>query len=241
MATIPPKPQETAQILAGLAQAAYLRNLPPEVLDSLAPHCALVSLQTGQALFAHGKPASVFFAIVGGECVLHSPGGVLLRPILPGELAGAVGLVLKGAVYPARATAITPSLAIGVPVRALQDTAAGNSIASLVEAMAGYLIQAHRATADQDDLEIEIKVSRVLLYAAATQGKGIGSQDELEVRIPQAEIARMAGTNLFTVSRLLKRWVAQHHILIGRSRILIRDPRGLLTLAEGLGGVRRHR
>ena len=240
MTTPPPQPQTVAQIQAGLAQAAYLRTLPTDALEKLAPQCELVSLQPGQVLFTYGQPAGVFFALVDGECVLHSPDGVLLRPIFPGELAGAVGLVLKGAVYPASATAITPSLAIVVPVSAMPSASAGTSSASLVGAMAGYLIQAHRATAQSNDVEVEIKLSRVLLYAAATQGKGVGSQDELEVRISQAEIARMAGTNLFTVSRLLKRWTAQHHIRVGRSRIIILKPRSLLTLAEGLGGVRRH-
>jgi CRP-like cAMP-binding protein len=68
-------------------------------------------------------------------------------------------------------------------------------------------------------------------------GKQIGERDgdgsvRLE-RITQQEIAEIAGTTLYTVSRTLAEWEAQGLVETGRQRLRVRDAASLQGIADG--------
>lgn len=53
-------------------------------------------------------------------------------------------------------------------------------------------------------------------------------------RITQQEVAEIAGTTLFTVSRTLKEWEEQGIVEVGRQRYRIRDLGRLGRVGEGI-------
>jgi CRP/FNR family transcriptional regulator, nitrogen oxide reductase regulator len=44
----------------------------------------------------------------------------------------------------------------------------------------------------------------------------------------------MTGTTLYTVSRILTRWEAEGLVELGRQRMVIRKPHGLMSVADDL-------
>ena len=56
----------------------------------------------------------------------------------------------------------------------------------------------------------------------------------IDFPISKQDIAEMTGTTLHTVSRILTAWAAAGLVEGGRQKLLVRDPHGLVMLADGL-------
>jgi CRP-like cAMP-binding protein len=52
--------------------------------------------------------------------------------------------------------------------------------------------------------------------------------------ITRQDIAEMTGTTLYTVSRTLKEWERAGLLHVGRERVVICEPHGLVRLADDL-------
>lgn len=52
--------------------------------------------------------------------------------------------------------------------------------------------------------------------------------------LSREELAELCGTRLHTVSRLLNRWQRAGWVRLGRRRVVLRKPHGLVALAEEL-------
>lgn len=68
-------------------------------------------------------------------------------------------------------------------------------------------------------------------------GQQIGTSEPqgciLIERISQQDLAEIAGTSVYTVSRTLAEWQEQGIVEAGRQRLRIRNPQGLAGIAEG--------
>lgn len=68
----------------------------------------------------------------------------------------------------------------------------------------------------------------------AQPGQGLAGALVSIERITQQEVAEIAGTTLFTVSRTLKEWEEQGIVEVGRQRYRIRDLGRLGRAGEGM-------
>jgi len=59
-------------------------------------------------------------------------------------------------------------------------------------------------------------------------------EDGIELSFTRQDLAEMSGTTLYTVSRVLSGWERQGLVEAGRERVLIRNPHGLVSIAEEL-------
>jgi len=56
----------------------------------------------------------------------------------------------------------------------------------------------------------------------------------IDLPITRQDIAEMSGTTLFTVSRTLNEWERGGLLEIGRERVVIRNPHGLVSISDDL-------
>ena len=56
----------------------------------------------------------------------------------------------------------------------------------------------------------------------------------LDLALSRQDLGEMTGTTLYTVSRILSGWEQDGLIATGRERITIREPHGLVIIAEDL-------
>jgi CRP-like cAMP-binding protein len=56
----------------------------------------------------------------------------------------------------------------------------------------------------------------------------------IELTFTRQDLAEMSGTTLYTVSRILSDWERQGLVETGRERVLIRNPHGVVSIAEEL-------
>jgi CRP-like cAMP-binding protein len=82
--------------------------------------------------------------------------------------------------------------------------------------------------------KVERRVARAILRLVQHAGKKVDTGVLIDLPLSREDIAQMTGTTLFTVSRIVSRWEAAGLIEAGRQRMVIRNPHGLLAVADDI-------
>ncbi|MEA3335470.1 MAG: Crp/Fnr family transcriptional regulator [Chloroflexota bacterium] len=80
---------------------------------------------------------------------------------------------------------------------------------------------------------VEQRVAHTLLDISRFVGKEIENGAMIDLALSHQDLAEMAGTNIYSVSRVLRKWEHDDIVSIGRQRILLRNPDHLRLLVEG--------
>lgn len=83
---------------------------------------------------------------------------------------------------------------------------------------------------------VERRIAILLAQTAEEVGRHV--QDGVELDLPDEQVSQIAGTNLFSVSRLLQRWERSGLVNKTRGRILIREGVSLEKLIQSAGKSR---
>jgi CRP-like cAMP-binding protein len=78
------------------------------------------------------------------------------------------------------------------------------------------------------------RVAHALLRLVRKAGRRTDRGVEIDMPLTREDIARLSGTTLFTVSRLMADWEEAGIVESGRERVTIRSPHGLVAIAEDL-------
>ena len=82
---------------------------------------------------------------------------------------------------------------------------------------------------------VERRIALTVLRLAAQIGeRAAGNETMVELLLARQDLAEASGTTIFTVSRVLADWERRGLVETGRERVLIRNPHGLVQVAEGL-------
>lgn len=190
--------------------------------------------------FREGDPADSFFVLHSGSVKLTqlTPEGhqVVLRLIGPGDAFGGVA-AFGGATYPITAEPVTDASAWEWP---------GDVMARLMERHPKLALNALRFVAARlHELQVqyrqlatekvERRVARALLRLVQQAGRRVESGVLIDLPLSRDDIAQMTGTTLYTVSRIISRLEGEGILEAGRQRTVIRNPHGLLKVADDLG------
>lgn len=225
---------------AALAAVPLFRGLTDEGLAAAAAGARLVRVAAGRNFFREGEAASQFYVLRKGRVKFTqiSPEGheVILRVIGPGEPFGGVAVFTEKATYPVTARAVEPCEAHawdGALVIALMRRfpVVAMNAAKMISDRLHELQRRHRELMTE---RVERRIARALLRLANDAGRRVEGGVEIDFPLSRQELAQMTGTTLFTVSRTLAGWEAAGLVATTRRRILIRQPHGLVRIAEDL-------
>lgn len=198
------------------------------------------SIEEGAFFFMQGDSAEYLYIMITGRAKLCqiAPDGqqVNLRTLNPKQLFGAVGAVDPLATYPACAQALEDSSAIAIRSAEFRKLLEEHPHLSfgLMKLMTGYISEMQNRYREMATEKVEQRIARVLLRLAGQSGKRVDEGVLIELSFSRQDLAEMAGTTLFTVSRVLSAWEKQKLIATGRERVMLTNPHGLIKLAEGL-------
>jgi CRP-like cAMP-binding protein len=102
----------------------------------------------------------------------------------------------------------------------------------LMRLMTGYIQEMQERYRELATEKVERRIARSLLRLAAQMGTKMDRG--IELTFTRQDLAEMSGTTLYTVSRVLSEWERQGLVETGRERVLIRDPHGVVRIAEEL-------
>jgi CRP-like cAMP-binding protein len=160
---------------------------------------------------------------------------VVVRIVGPGEMFGGVAL-LGEAVYPATAQTLEACEAL---------VWSSAEFARLVESYPALAVNAlhvlaRRLQEVQDRFRelaterVERRIARAVLRLARQAGRRDDEGIRIDMALTRQDLAQLTGTTLYTVSRVVRGWQEGGLVKVGRTRIVIREPHGLVAIAEDL-------
>lgn len=229
-------PPHDLRILQGIH---LFQGLGPPELGEVFQQAHTRRFARREFLFYQGDPAGFLYVLLRGRVRLTqtTPDGqeVLLRFVRDAEMFGGIA-ALGDATYPVSAQAVEDCTAL------CWD---GETMARLMERYPRLAVNALHLMADriqelQDRLRelaterAERRVARALLRLLRQCGRKVEGGILIDLPLSRQDLAEMAGTTIYTVSRILTRWEQEGLIQSGRACILARFPHGLVTIAEDL-------
>lgn len=198
-------------------------------------------LAAGAVLFREGEPASEFCVVVAGRLKLTQVGvagdEVIVRFVGPGEAAAALALFAATS-YPLTAEAAVDSRVLTWPRGSLQELVSRHAglATNLLRLLSERLREVQDRFRELATERVAQRIARALLRLVRQNGRKVEAGVLIDMPLSRQDIAEMTGTTMFTVSRVLSEWESQGILESGRERVLIRQPHGLVAIAEDLPG-----
>jgi CRP-like cAMP-binding protein len=221
-----------------LRQVSVFQHATDDDLKLIAQHSIQRSIEEGEFFFFQGDPAVYFYVLLSGRAKLMqtNPAGqqVNLRTINEWQMFGALGAVRDNAIYPASAQAMEHSTALAVKSDYLRELMESRPYLSfdLMKLMTTYIQEMQERYRELATEKVERRIARALLRLAAQMG--VKTDSGIELSFTRQELAEMSGTTLYTVSRVLSEWERRGLVEAGRERVLLRNPHGVVSIAEEL-------
>jgi CRP/FNR family transcriptional regulator, nitrogen oxide reductase regulator len=196
-----------------------------------------LQMEAGAFFFHQGDAAVALYVLITGQVKMAQLGQegqqVLVRMVTPGEDFGTIA-VLSGIKFPLSAQAVDDCLALVWPKEVVErllilyPALTLNALHQLAERFKD-LQNRYRELATE---RVERRVARNLLRLAKQAGRSLDGKIVLKVTLSRQDLAEMSGTTLYTVSRILSQWEQLGLVETGRERVVIRQPEGLLLIAD---------
>ncbi len=216
------------------------------LLDGLAPHeikdfinnGVLRQIKKGTYMFHQGEPAERYCILITGKVKLThlTPSGqqVILHYFGPGEGVGIIA-VLGHMNYPGSAYVVekceslswsndvTQQLMLRYPRLALNG----------IEIIARRFTKLQRRYQEISTQRVEQRVALALLRLARQFGRRTNEGILVDMLLSRQDLGEMVGTNLYNVSRILRRWEKNGYVNIGRQRVILCNPHQVVMISEG--------
>lgn len=226
---------------ADLRRVSVFGEATDEDLKLFLTKAILRTIEGGEFFFLQGDPAAYFYILVSGRAKLLQSNAagqqVNLRTINEWQMFGALGAVQVDALYPATAQALEPSTALAIESSFLHDALQTRPYLNfgLMQLMTGYIQEMQERYRELATERVERRIALTVLRLAAQIGeRAAGDETMVELALSRQDLAEASGTTIFTVSRALADWERRGLVEAGRERVLIRNPHGLVQIAEGL-------
>lgn len=217
-----------------LARSDVFRGLPPRALTDVARHGRVIEHAAGARIFSQGEAVAYAHIAMHGrvKIVQSGPGGeqLIVRFIRPGESFGTLGLYIDGH-YPAEAVAIGGATEARWPVRTFTALVQKypEIALNLVRLVGERLQEVQARLREMSTDRVEQRVASALLRVALRER---ADKDGVRLPLSRRDIAELAGTTLYTASRVLTGWSRSGIAASGRSSVTILRPGALAAIAS---------
>jgi CRP-like cAMP-binding protein len=221
-------------------QSNLFKDVNPDIFTQVMGASLPRSVEEDGYFFMQGDPATHAYILIKGrvKMIQITPNGqqITMRIMTPGQTYGGIALLNPQAGYPATAQAVEDSTALAWNTARLRELVEKDPSISLnvMGLMHGYISELQERQKALVTDRVEQRIARILLKLAAQSGRKIDEGVLIDLPITRQDIAEMSGTTLFTVSRTLNEWERGGLLEIGRERVVIRDPHGLVSIADEL-------
>jgi CRP/FNR family transcriptional regulator, nitrogen oxide reductase regulator len=221
-------------------QSSLFRDVNPDALEQVLALGIMRSVENDGFFFIQGDPARHAYVLVSGrvKMVQITPNGqqITLRMMTPGQTYGGIAILNPQTGYPATAQAVEDSTAIAWDTTFLRKLAEKETSISMnaMQLMHGYILELQDRQKALVTERVEQRIARTLLKLASESGKKTAEGVLIDMRLTRQDVAEMSGTTLYTVSRTLNEWERGGLLKIGRGRVLICEPHGLVSIADDL-------
>ncbi|UEM20838.1 Crp/Fnr family transcriptional regulator [Skermanella mucosa] len=226
-----------------LKDAELFQGLEPDALDTIFNAGQIRQIKKRTRIFNQGAPARNCHLLIEGrtKIVQSGPDGeqVLIHLVGPGEMYGIAAVFLSTG-YPADAFAITDCTDLRWPARTIKELMLAHprvGLNALGIVAARYQDAQHRLR-EIAHQSVERRIAHAVLRLVQYAGRRVGHYIEIEIPLLRQDMAELAGTSMFTVSRVLNDWEARGIVDASRRRIIVRQLHALVAIAEKTGELK---
>ena len=221
--------EETVQLLE---RVPLFADLSPEELARLAEVAVPRSYAAGQVIFREGDSGDTCYVLRTGSARVtrsHSDGrAITLAELRPGDIFGELAMFggeTRSATIETNEGASAVALLAG-DVRRLLD--AHPEIAfKMLAAMADRVRAVNDRLSQQSFQGVAGRVAAALLTQVDARRAEGASDEHVEVRATQSEIAQLAGSSRESASRFLATLEREGLLTCGRGKVVVHDPAAL--------------
>ncbi|HEX2696965.1 MAG TPA: Crp/Fnr family transcriptional regulator, partial [Anaerolineales bacterium] len=212
-----------------LRQVIVFKDATDDDLEQIVQGSVIRSIEEGEFFFFQGDPADYLYVLTEGQVKLlqanRSGQQVNLRTIYPWQMFGALGAVRGAeATYPATAQALENSSALATKSSFFKDMMQTRPYlsAGLMQVMTSYIQEMQTRYRELATERVEQRIARALLRLTSQSGQK--ASEGIELSFSRQDVAEMAGTTLYTVSRVMAEWERQGWVELGREQVRITKP-----------------
>lgn len=232
---MPPQPLDAAY---WLGRTPLFKGLKQIDLRAISATARRQVAGADSCLFRQGQRAERQYVLLQGRIKIsqltRDGREVILRFIGPGEIFGIVS-TLGEEFYPASAHALEESHVLSWD---------GTTMAGLIECYPRIAINAlpilssrirelQERFREMATESVDCRLARALVRLTGQAGSVSDGKVRIEIPLKRQTLAELAGTTLYTASRLLSKWERLGVIESGRGRIIVRSLEKLGMLADG--------
>lgn len=227
---------ETASVLR---RCPLFSGLGERELAALQTSAAARSLAKHATLIREGDPAGEFMVVLSGRLKLAQVAAdgqeVIVRYLGPGDMCAAVA-IFAGNTYPATATAVEATTVLAWRREQVDELlrAIPALAVNAIRVLSGRVRELQDRVRELSTEKVARRIARALIRLARQTGKRVEQGVLLDLPLSREDLAKLTGTTLFTVSRVLSEWEAAGIVETGRERVVICRPHGLVSIAEDL-------
>jgi CRP-like cAMP-binding protein len=218
--------QERPRLFAGILQADYM---------AISAAARSRGFGRGEMLYLKGDPVGQVLLLTSGtvKVAQHGRSGseVILRLGVPGDVLGASSLLSTGK-HDTTALAFRSCKVLTWDARAFKALAERFPILhqNIVRILEDDVLELSERFRELATERVGLRVARQLVRLRHKIGRHVDGA--VEIGLSREELARMTGTTLFTVSRLLSAWEACGIVKPSRETVTICDDHLLRSLCE---------
>jgi len=220
-----------------LGNLELFRSLPAPALDAVRAAMRVDRVAKDDVIFVQGGRADRAYALGAGSIRIMQTGSdggqAIVRFIGPGETFGTVPLFTDHRL-PADAIAAEDSVVLSWSEEQLRRLIAlyppiAMNVIEVLGARLGDLQERMRELTTQ---RVEQRIARAVLRLAAQAGHDTAGGRTIAFPLRRKDVAEFSGTTLHTASRTLAAWEKAGLLASRKGRLTIRDPGGLMRVAE---------
>lgn len=212
-------------------------GLPDPVLEAVAAAARPRRVARATRIFNQGDENVRAHVVIEGGVRISQTGSdgaqVVVRFISPGEMFGTVALFTDSN-YPADATALADTLEASWSEVELLDlmTRYPQIAINAIRIIGRRLQEVQNRMRELATQSAERRVAHALLRLVRQSGRSTTAGTTINFSLRRKDVADVAGTTLYTASRILTGWEKAGLVVSQQHRLTIRNPSELLRIAE---------
>ena len=221
-----------------LSRTVLFRDLPDGALDAVLDAATPLTPSAKTVLFHQGDPPEQLMLVGTGFLKMGQVGGTgdasIIRVMGPGDVIGCVAVIRRNPLSRDGHDADRqhPSVLAGRMDAGAAEAASALRANALdvVGQRTEELLRGLHAMATE---RVDRRIARALLRLAAQTGHEVEGGTKIGFPLSRQDIAEMVGTDIYVVSRVLRRWAEQRMVIADRLRVVLLDQARLAQIADG--------
>lgn len=220
-------------------QCFLFKNIEEPSLKAILARGYIRHVQEEACFFHQGEPSEWLYVLCSGRVKLQQVNEqgdqIVVSYFGPGQGLGII-VALSGMDYPLTAEAIEPCVAVGWQQDEMKQLMQQYPELAMngMKLVGRRFVRLQEQFQDMATKQVEQRIARNLLRLVRQFGRQVEEGVLIDIPLSRQDLAEMTGTNIYNVSRIMKKWEHSGWIISHRKEVILCKAHELVVIAEDL-------